>query len=88
MGNGVILHYEGSGWVRVNSPTTKSLASVAMDSATDGWAVGNNGTIVHYTGSNTVSRHSVVVCLPVRRRARRKCRTRFYNCMTRRRING
>jgi hypothetical protein len=33
----------------------------------------------------TVSHHSVVVCLPTRRRARHKSRTRFYNCMTRRR---
>jgi hypothetical protein len=34
----------------------------------------------------TVSRHSVVVGLPARRRARHKSRTLFYNCMTRRRI--
>src|SRR5690349_24368653 len=32
---------------------------------------------------DTMSRYSVVLCLPARRRARRKSRTRFYNGMIR-----
>jgi photosystem II stability/assembly factor-like uncharacterized protein len=39
-----------SPWRTVNSPTTWGLSSIAMVSASEGWAVGNNGTILHYAG--------------------------------------
>ena len=40
-----------SPWQVSPSPTSNSLHSVAMVSASDGWAVGGCGTILHYTGS-------------------------------------
>ena len=42
---------EGS-WSTVSSPTTNDLYSVFMVSASDGWAVGSWGTILHYTGGS------------------------------------
>ncbi|MDI6793521.1 MAG: choice-of-anchor D domain-containing protein, partial [bacterium] len=52
-----ILHYDGSSWGEVSSPTSNGLSSVSMVSATDGWAVGESGTILHYNGTlwSTVS---------------------------------
>ncbi|MBC7897944.1 MAG: hypothetical protein H7066_21160 [Cytophagaceae bacterium] len=38
-------------WARVTSPTTESLYDVWGSSATNVWAVGFNGTIVHYDGT-------------------------------------
>jgi len=35
-------------WAQVQSPTTERLEGVAMTSATEGWAVGRNGTILRY----------------------------------------
>ncbi len=32
----------------MNSPTTQGLSSIAMISASEGWAVGWGGTILHY----------------------------------------
>src|SRR5215469_8642620 len=40
-----------SPWPESPSPTTQNLHSIAMVSATNGWAVGDYGTILHYTGS-------------------------------------
>ncbi len=37
---GVILHWDGSAWRQADSPTTYPLYSVALSSASDGWAVG------------------------------------------------
>ena len=37
-----------SPWPVSPSPTSINLHSVAMVSVTDGWAVGDNGTILHY----------------------------------------
>ncbi|MEI8258621.1 MAG: hypothetical protein WCJ30_23355, partial [Deltaproteobacteria bacterium] len=41
----------GGGWVRVPSGTTQSLDYVWGTSATDVWAVGRSGTILHYNGT-------------------------------------
>ena len=35
----------------MNSPTTYELKTVTMVSSTDGWAVGDGGTILHWNGS-------------------------------------
>jgi photosystem II stability/assembly factor-like uncharacterized protein len=35
-------------WVTVTSPTSADLFSVAMVSPTEGWAVGESGTILRY----------------------------------------
>jgi hypothetical protein len=32
----------------VNSPTTNNLSSISMISASEGWAVGDGGVILHY----------------------------------------
>lgn len=42
------LHSSGP-WSSVSSPTSNELLSVAMASPTDGWAVGDSGTILHYS---------------------------------------
>lgn len=54
--NSIILRYHDGRWdeyARIPGPTASisfSLDSVAMVSASDGWAVGVDGTILHYTG--------------------------------------
>jgi photosystem II stability/assembly factor-like uncharacterized protein len=47
---GAIMHWDGSFWQSVASPTTAWLAAVDMISATDGWAVGGEGGILHWNG--------------------------------------
>jgi len=41
-----------AGWQQVESPTSNRLFSVHFISENDGWAVGEQGTIIHYDGSN------------------------------------
>lgn len=41
-------------WENTASPVTANLNSVVMVSANDGWAVGENGTVLHYDGKNWV----------------------------------
>ena len=36
----------------MTSPTGSNLSSVVMVSTADGWAVGDSGTILHYTGAS------------------------------------
>jgi len=38
-------------WSRVNSPTAVTLRGVSMVSSSDGWAVGEQGTILHWDGT-------------------------------------
>jgi hypothetical protein len=38
-------------WGLVSSPVTDDLKSIAMTSASNGWAVGNGGTILHWNGN-------------------------------------
>ncbi len=47
---GTIMHWDGSFWQSVASPTTASLTAVSMVSAFDGWAVGAQGVILHWNG--------------------------------------
>ncbi|MCK4237364.1 MAG: hypothetical protein KAX38_09620 [Candidatus Krumholzibacteria bacterium] len=44
---GTILHYDGSNWSLMNSPTTKDLYDVWGSSENDVFAMGLNGTILH-----------------------------------------
>ena len=44
--DGTIIHWDGSSWSTVTSPTTAILESVYMISSTEGWAVGHDGTII------------------------------------------
>jgi hypothetical protein len=58
-----ILQYEGDRrWVRASSPVTWSLNAVDMISETDGWAVGEHGSIVHHNGANWEAVSSPVTC--------------------------
>ena len=45
---GGIVHYDGSTWCPVTSPTTKYLSAVWGDAPNDVWAVGIDGTILHF----------------------------------------
>jgi photosystem II stability/assembly factor-like uncharacterized protein len=48
-GKSFIVHWNGSTWGPIPNPGSKMLSSVSMISASDGWAVGYAGTILHYT---------------------------------------
>ncbi len=61
MGGGLILHYANGRWSIVPKlPTGDYLSSIAMVSASEGWAVGWGGTILHYANG----RWSIVPRLP------------------------
>jgi photosystem II stability/assembly factor-like uncharacterized protein len=47
----VLMHWDGSAWNRLTSPTSRPLYAVKMISATDGWAVGKYGARWHWDGS-------------------------------------
>jgi hypothetical protein len=38
-------------WTEVSSPVTATLNSIAMVSSSNGWAVGENGTLLHFDGN-------------------------------------
>jgi hypothetical protein len=50
--NGMILHYDGTGWSSIAINTSKDICGVWGSSPTDVFAVGRNGTILHYNGSS------------------------------------
>jgi photosystem II stability/assembly factor-like uncharacterized protein len=52
----MILHYSGGSWAIVSSPTASNLRSLFMLSQTDGWAVGDGGTILRYQGASQWSK--------------------------------
>jgi len=43
---GLILHYDGSTWLELNSPTTEHLYKVWGRSACELYATGANGTLI------------------------------------------
>lgn len=47
--SGTILHYTDTTWIVAGS-ATEPLLSIALDSPTDGWAVGYTGTFLHFDG--------------------------------------
>jgi IPT/TIG domain len=49
----LIIHWDGGEWTRVSSPTSQPLLSISAASADNIWAVGNEGTIIHYGGRDT-----------------------------------
>ncbi|MDY6835720.1 MAG: hypothetical protein SVY53_13060, partial [Chloroflexota bacterium] len=51
-GDGTILHYDGSDWSGMTSPTSRWFSGVWGSSSTDVFAVGGDGTILHYDGSD------------------------------------
>jgi hypothetical protein len=54
MHQAVILRYTAGAWQQVASPTAQPLQSVVGVWASDVWAVGLEGTILHYTGTSGV----------------------------------
>jgi len=40
-----------SGWFLVASPTTFTLRAISIVSSTEGWAIGQDGVILHWDGS-------------------------------------
>ncbi len=52
---GVMIKCNGSDWSLINTSTTDYLYDVAFVGPSDAWAVGNNGTVVHYTGSSSAT---------------------------------
>lgn len=49
--DGIVIHWDGSNWSNVTSPTTDTLTSAFMVSSSDGWAVSVFGTIIHWDGT-------------------------------------
>jgi hypothetical protein len=43
---GVIMRFDGSSWTQIPSPTGNRLNAIALLSATEGWAVGDNLTVL------------------------------------------
>ena len=48
---GTAAHYNGQGWVSMNTGATTDLRAVWASGPRDVWAVGDDGTILHMTGS-------------------------------------
>lgn len=51
----VILSYDGNTWTTVTAPVTHTLYGISMVSANDGWAVGENNTILRYQAGSWTS---------------------------------
>jgi photosystem II stability/assembly factor-like uncharacterized protein len=47
--SGTILHWDGSTWTRAARLSDYQLRSVALLSASEGWAVGDYGTMLHFS---------------------------------------
>jgi hypothetical protein len=47
---GAIVHFDGSGWIPVASPTTTWIGALWAHTPSDVWAVGGSGLILHYDG--------------------------------------
>lgn len=50
-GAGTVLHFDGTTWSLVKSPTRKSLYGLWGASSNDVWAVGQGGVILHFDGT-------------------------------------
>ncbi len=55
---GLVLHWDGSSWVRMPSATTDTLLGVGGTSGSDVYAVGKNGSIVHFDGTQWAAQPS------------------------------
>lgn len=58
---GVIVHYDGTSWSVIPTPTTNTLNGIYMFSDDDGYAVGNYGTILHWNGEEWLKAASPTV---------------------------
>ena len=48
--NGLILHYDGQAWNRMDSPTARTLTSVWGSTDNNVYAVGDDGTVLRFNG--------------------------------------
>lgn len=48
--NNTLMGYQNGQWRTLKSPVNDELAAMTFVSPTEGWAVGQNGAILHYTG--------------------------------------
>jgi len=46
--DGIIIHYDGTAWKKINSPTHEDLNNIMMLSKSEGWITGTNGKILRY----------------------------------------
>jgi len=53
---GTALRWDGSNWATLPLSTTAELSAVDMLSTTDGWAVGEEGTLLHWDGAAWTAR--------------------------------
>ena len=65
-----VYHYDGAAWSRVPTPRPPSVADglwgLSMVDASDGWAVGSSGVILHYSqGAWTVHQQTVGPSWPI-----------------------
>ncbi|MDY7077432.1 MAG: YCF48-related protein [Chloroflexota bacterium] len=51
-GSGIIKRWDGESWQPVANPTSNGLLSVDIVSASNGWAVGRAGSIIHWDGTS------------------------------------
>jgi hypothetical protein len=54
----MMLHYDGTSWSTVSIGTVPILWSIWGSSASNVWAVGDNGAILHYNGTSWSSASS------------------------------
>jgi hypothetical protein len=47
----VMLHYDGTSWSQVNVPDTGGVTDVAAISPANAWAVGGDGSVLHWDGA-------------------------------------
>jgi hypothetical protein len=48
----VAMHYDGTAWTAATLPDTGGIVDVSADSAADAWALGADGSVLHFTGTS------------------------------------
>ncbi|MDX1417608.1 MAG: hypothetical protein R3293_25620, partial [Candidatus Promineifilaceae bacterium] len=48
IGSSALAHWDGKAWVLADNPATEWLQAIDMLSDREGWAVGDQGTIIRY----------------------------------------
>jgi hypothetical protein len=51
----VAMHYDGTAWTAVTIPDTQGVLDIAVTSPTDVWAIGFDGTVLHWNGATWTS---------------------------------
>lgn len=56
---GAIIHFKNGVWRKMDSPTKENLIDLQMLSETEGWAVGVNGIVLHYSKNKSIYEPSI-----------------------------